>query len=584
MSYSPTTPRRSPIARNILLTTVAAGTLVGAGAYWQLNQYVSKKPGEDTLARFAPENTLFAATLDLKPNSFEQGQAMQRIQTALQKQGLDERLRDSLRKMTKDAPLIVELSTNLSGSGAAFAWQKDGMPLQSIANAVRDGKSTDFLLIFDLKKPSDTTALLQKRAVRELSRDGAKISVLHLDKDHTSSDNDAYATVADNYLMVASSEDAIAKSLSVRSGKTVSLAKSADYAAIRKTVPAEANLLIYASRELMQAQKDSYTSDPAQKALMEQISSNCTAVTVRQDGLALDSSTSAKADFLAPVRDTAPIDTASLRLPENPVGVITYSQPGKLVEVADKVTEAIGGETRRSWDKGVADFERETKLTVKDDIIPALNGQWTAAAYVKNNRFDFLVLADAAHGAKPAELFQKLKTLMEKKDSQVRIETTEENGVTYSLLPLPYSGKLPSPSGEPLASSDTDNKREPQKVLAERNNVLFFATSPHLLTEAVNAYQGKSHLDTMGLRSNSFSAAFLYPARLIDVARPYADHYNKEAEAGKQIDMNDMSTLFGTAPLVASYGTNGDYFTSATFLPLNYETAAKLVAQAVSRQ
>jgi hypothetical protein len=555
---------RRPLVLRTLAVVVAALALVGIGFAWQLQKQLTARSGEDALRHFAPQNTAIAATFDLHPSSMEQVQVAQRIQTALKNERLDTEFQPFFRKLTREAHLVREILPFLTGSGAILLWAKSDSD-----SAFQE--SPDALVVAGVARESEVIALLKRHATRTSNQDGQTLYHVRLSE---SSDKVA-VTLRDNYLLIGELPS-LKQAFDVRSGKTKSLKDSADFTRLRKMLPGDANLLCFVSADFVrQAGKHSGHNDKATTELLHQAQAACTSVTLRKDGIAFDSVVGGDAEYLKPIIESASIEpTTAQRIPSGALGLCILAQPAKYIEAFEQVVDSAGGETSRSWDKGLADFERESDIRLHEDILPALNGHLILAAYpgAKQDSLDLLILADTDNKANPAQLADQARDFITEKDRNLSFTSKERNNATFWTLP--ESWKVDSLRSNASSQEHSDGER-----VAQVDNALVFATSSALLDDAVSAYRGQQKVspDVLRFPAESKAVFVLQPTRILKMVSTRMEELQAERPEQDRIRTEDLLDLFGSSPLIASAGYRDRFFTGSLFVPFHYETAAKFM-------
>jgi hypothetical protein len=553
-----------------LITKVFAlslGVLVlfGIGAAWQLYKSNTRRPGEAILRQFAPQSTALAVTLDIKPSSFEQGQALQRIQSALKKEQLNSRIQNSLHKLSKDVPIVQDVLPFLTGSGAILAWENPD------SNNASDG-----ILVLGISSDKDVVAVLQRNSDHTSTEDGKTFYHIHL----PGSSTDITAILSNHNLLVGQPSGLRQASL-VQSGKLHSLATDSAFIRLRKILPADANLLYYMSpsavRQALNAASPAGQNNQETQRLLQKMQPACFSITLRQGGIQFDSAGRADSACIQPIVESAPIDPHQpLRIPANPLGMYILSQPGKYIEAVEATVQETGGDTLEAWNRGVADTEKQTGIRLHQDVLPALDGKLTIAAYpgTKTNTVDLLLLVDTTENARPAELADKVRDSLERADRHMTFNPTKTKDATLWALPDQWNVNS-------LGATDTDIANSPRQRIAEVNHAFLAATSSDLLGRAVSAYykSPQSPLEMLRLPEGSKSVFVLQLGRILDMLRPNLEAFQKQHPDRQHVDMADVQNIFGDAPLVGTVGYRDQYFTGSMLIPLHYETAVKLARQ-----
>lgn len=579
-------PGRSGLVVKSVVGIVGLLLVLAGFAAWQMKRTVFQKPGEQALNRFAPSQTWAAMSLDARPTSLAQVRVLGRWVQALQNEHIEDLMERMMREADKDISASKWRKT-FTGSGAVVMWPKGEDNLKEMPNIVA---------ALQVNSAKETRALLQEEGKAQ----GGEADVYMVPLSKTEGDTKVFATIQDDYLLVASSPEAIRTAREVAGGKTGSLTAQPDYKALRAKVPSEANFLMYASPKLYKAaqeiakQQGSVSEKQQQEAeAFAKLSAQgvCAGVTVGNDGLLFDSSVKVPESFGNAMGQVAPINAKAKNLPANPVAVLSISQPGVYLTVFQNVLKTMGGDTQKQWDKGVAQMEKETGLSLERDVIPALSGQWTVGVYADSEKrtVHLAALADDSHDAKPGALFAKVLTIADEQNRKngVKEDTLAQetrDNVTYYKAKLGWDGKLP-PAGksgtetfsgkesEVLAGNKTSSTTS-APILARAGDNLLFATSPALLEESVQAVNGNKPLSDLALAQPDSSVVFVaYPERMMQMARPYLDEAKRNAVSEKPtaLTVDDFMGIFGTAPIVAYGNVSEGYSSSHYLMPLNYE-------------
>jgi hypothetical protein len=566
-----------PILFKAVTFGVAAIALAGIALAWQWQQQVTAHPGEEALTRFAPSRTALAVSLDWKPRSFEQGQVLQRLNAALDREQLKDRIASKLHELSNDAPFIQELVPHLTGNGAAALWSKDGVSFRSDQIAG--------FIAFDIDSSQEIEAILKRYAERSLTVAGSPVYIIRsltearshqttLSRSQTTADvkvnvsrndNPGYFTLRGSYLLLADSEATLEQMRKVEAHTADALMTNPEYKPLRGSVPAEANLFCYVSstlaRETQRQAAHSTTLPPSGEAF-------AFSATLRKGGIALDSVMLCRADYAQPLSRIASIEAkAALPIPPHALAFTVLSQPSKYIEVFEGALQSIGGETYASYEKSRTDFERQTGLSLHSDILPATNGQWILAAYPgpQSNSIDLLLLADNSHEATPARFADDLRTVIESQDSHLHFARRTEGNVTRWTLPSSWG--LTSIGGD--APKETGGDKATQI-----NGSFLVATSSGLLDRAISAYDTPSLSvpDLQRIPGGTKALLVLQTTEILAMLKPSMEEWQRQSTQTNPLSAADMESLFGTAPLIATAGYQNNQFNSSLLVPLNYDS------------
>ena len=220
--------------------------------------------------------------------------------------------------------------------------------------------------------------------------------------------------------------------------------------------------------------------------------------TIRDDGIAFDFRgpiNMASSPALKAMASIKPLDTDVLKkYPEGAYGLVAYSQPSQYW--APLEAEIKKGNDSTSFYRCLEQFERETGLSVENDILPAFQGDLSVAVYPgptgKPEDLDMVLMADDANGANPAALVAKVRTLIERKSSEngetVRFEETTIGGATVWELDSESRRKMiDGMKGSSSSGPVLDGKTI---IFAQVGNGIAVATSRGLLNNVLSASEG----------------------------------------------------------------------------------------------
>ncbi|MDX1933165.1 MAG: DUF3352 domain-containing protein [Capsulimonadales bacterium] len=539
------------------------GVLLGMALARHFGSSGERRPGERTLLLFAPPQTALAISLDPQPGSFDQAEAFRRIASALEREGLNRRIESSLNRAADSVPVLRDLMPSLTGAGGVLIWDKPGQP-----------DAPNLVIVVRVRRESDAITVLKRHAIRTDDRDGPSMYFLNLSPSGSDSPfrGDIAAVVTDGYLLL-SEPSSLQVVRNVHRAQRTSLAADPAFVRLRGKLPADANLLCYVSPDLIRrAQRQSGPPDETTVRLLSQVQPACFSATLRKDGIVFDSVTGGDADALRPMAGIAPIKPeAALRIPPGSLGLVVMAQPGKCLAVFEEAVRRSGGESLRSWERSVAEFERQTQLSLDRDVLRALSGHLTVAAYPGSHpdSVDLLAVLDNSHGANPARLADRLADSITAHDARLTFPRRTAKDAVYRSLPTDW--KVSSP-GAPAP-----DRPLPSEQVAQIDRAVLFATAPDLLNRSVDAFRKPPAVPLpLSTLTRDRNIAFVLETKavvnwlrpkLTSTARPTSD---------TDWDPNDLSALCGDAPLMASAGYRDDCLTGSLELPIDFAVAARL--------
>lgn len=568
--------------------------LAAVGGGFAAYHYYFNRPGEAAI-RLIPSDAMLVVTLDTSPSP-QQVPVFQRIHDALQREKLDTQADQLMTTAFDNSTAGKEIRPMVRNDFAFALWQPAG-------SAPAD--SPMFAALIALKDSSKVTDILARHGTQG-RQDGLNYYAL--------TKPDVKAAVIGDYLALSDKPLFLARIDSVRRGETGSVAQSADYRAARAALPSDANLMVFISPRgmaLMQEQSHSVgVNSPFRNTRWTAIG-----VTVRDKGLEtvwqvpMSAQGTPGAQSLAQI---APLDEEMLHhLPAGAYGVMALSQIG---QYWNWIAQTIGSDpsTQKKLNDGLAEFEKQTGLSVQQDLVNGLNGTSLGAAYPNPQNAhgvpDGLLVLEASNGADPAAMMAKVRAYVERVTASngkagVRFLPEQSNGatiwaldtnsqqqITHSLTDL-VTSQAPMLKGTGNASSSasgiTAMTQGKGAVYAEVGKAVLLASSRSLLDRALAAYagHGASLADSPAYRAmraqlpqGAQSAVLIDLPGIMDTLQPALARTVANNQSGMTPD--DFARLFGSAGttgLVGSSRYDGKTFTTTLFLPLDYERLIHIV-------
>ena len=564
----------SRLAFAMILLLIVGGTL----AY----RYLMNRPGEQAI-QLIPANALMVVTIDLKPSA-AQVPVFKRIQNAIQNQGIEKRFEDALNSTGQDSEIVRAVKPHITNSLAFAMLPRPG--------ATAD--NADPVLFLSLKDAGEVEKILARRGTRSLANG---LTYYRLKNDNSN------AAIIAEYLVLSQAPAALAQINQIHQNDGVqSVATLREYQWARSALPEDANFMFFLSPSaLAELDKESKTIgvNPFRTTKWFGISA-----TLRDQGIMFDYRWPYDSSAMPGLKHMAQIppvdDSIYKRLPTGAYGVMLLSQPSRYWDfIRDAVSIEPGA--REEFVKGMAEFEKETGISVDRDIMPGLNGSFWLAIYPDPaTEVGAVVVFDDANGADPARLADKVRTYVagasaKEPGGPVRFLPFQNGNVTFWKLDddskkalnneLQGAVSNVNPAGPPPANQA--KKPEATIVYAQVGRAVLIASSQELLDKAVSTYGGGglSLADDpafQGMRSNvTPGSQTVFMVNLAMIMQKIGPHLEKEFK-DSGVNPDDIIRLFGDAStgLVASGKYDGAIQTGNFFLPLEYERVVTLMTTA----
>lgn len=394
----------------ILLAVVAI--LGGGFAAYKL---LFNRPGESAIG-LIPADAGSVITLDTNPSA-NQMHAYQTISDSLKKEGVDEKVADGISELLGKAGIAQELRQYVKTSFAAAFWPPEG-----------SGKPRGVALI-SISDPGAVNKVLAK--IGSASNGIYKC-------------REMYLAVVDSYLAIGMDADVIARVQAVKNGAP-SIASLQEYQLARQDLPADANFMVFVAPKGLQFMAKSMGGNK----MAESANWAAFSATLRDDGLQFDARAPVNASTMpsmAKLSAAKPLDASTFsHLPAGAYGILALSSPANYYDMMDEAMRS--NRMGAQQDEAIKEFEKQTGLSLRNDILPALRGNtvmaWYPDAGGEKKSFDFVLLADNSNGADPVALSEKINPVVEKMSKgKAHFVKTEENGATIYALDASSQEKM----------------------------------------------------------------------------------------------------------------------------------------------
>lgn len=527
------------------------------------------RTGEAAVA-YIPADADFVVTLDSHPSESQIG-AFRKLADALHREGLDTDLENGVNDLIGIAGIAKEVRAHLTHNLALALW--------SGAGAKEDHAGGLALFAID-----------DAGAVRKIIAGGKRApgSV----EAYSFRSPDFVCSVLDDYLVIASSPEVIGRAASARSSGE-SIASLQEYRDARAALPADANLMFFMSpRAIAELQKSAASTFAGSRWM-------AVGAALRDGGIEftyrgpLDTK---KAPAFGELAKVAPLDLVSLRnLPEGALGLLAYSQPAKYFPVLEStLRDADHGD---DWNKSLKEFERETGISVKDDLLPGLQGDVVLAVYPDSGAHesaDGLILVDSAGGANPTGLVAKVRDWIDRKNGESKdgpkVQFVETKVGATTLWLMDEKSAEAFRKGAAGGAATKSPWADKNLGYAVKDGVVVVGSSRAILVKAAESMNGGRSLGddpafanmTAKVEHGAQAVWMLALPRILDAFRPQI-----EKSLGMESDSKeDFLQLFGApdSGLVASGRLEADVARGTMFLPLDFDHMARLIHRAKDAQ
>jgi hypothetical protein len=548
--------------KGALLTFSLTGiAVVGYAGY---KKFFSR-PGESAIQQI-PADVDMVVSLDTTPSP-DQTEAFRQLGDAMKANGLDDEFTKGVDSMFGRTGLAPTVRQQLGTSFAMGMWGNgisSGQPDMIVLISLKDKSAAEQAL----KSSGKTTSQVGSHTVYEVS-------------------SSTFATMHNDFLVIAPNAKSLGHLDEV--GSKGSIAQNSDFALARQGLAADTNLMCFISPKMI--------SSISSKApnLMKWMAFGAS---LQNSGLRFEFNSPLGPDGTKWAEQSAtasPISPAAYQLlPSGALGVFAISQPGKYIQdgmngFRDFGHDAVGGNPDM-MDKGIADFEKETGLNFKNDVLSAMNGTLFMAAYptsvagqLRGNKAsidrelmrngDMLLVLTKENGSDPTALVQKLEAY-----AQSHKVTITRDGDVSEAKPTETSEAAPTAPPAPGATpapelSQPQNELEGKKFCWKMTgDALYFATSRELLDKAIAAKSGQNMSNdapymAMVQRTNRFAFA-VNPFRIANSLRSGIADF-----AGGSAEGDAMMAVFGSkdAAMTMEMSYQNNTFSGSLYVPLNYE-------------
>lgn len=517
--------------------------LVGGGGVFAY-KYIFNRPGESAIA-LLPADSSIIVTLDTNPSD-RQITVFRTIGDTLEKQHFAGNFDFVATKLMQDNPLAAKLRPYLTNNFAIGRWG---------AAAKMDHGA----IIISVKDPN---------AVKEIVESNKKPKEVSM-------------KVVRDYLVMSNLEADTQTVEDVAAGKKDSVATQSQFLEARKTLPQDANMMVFVSYDnLAKDQKSEFNFTTEGYVAFS--------ATLEEEGLAFDAygiSKTKDKDMKALIDQVQPMDDTVLKsLPQRAYGALGF----RGIDVSIKAVELTmgkSGEFSKAWDDGVKAVEKQSGLSVEDELLPALSGSCAIGVFPgasqKPEDLDVVVSLQNDDPALLVKVADKVRERIAKGDSG------QNEGMTWGKGEMNGSvvWNLERPQTNVAHSSPLDDKT---LVYAETSTGLTFGSSPYAVKQALLSAKGGENLASDPGYKLAWSRQFkdsngtivIHLSRIMDAIAPtLTKNAGSDAE-----NVRDLLQLFGgenDAFIFTSKYENG-VTKGKGFLPLDWEVAARMLSRGMT--
>lgn len=430
------------------LFVLSAMTVGGVYAY----QHYFHRSGEAAI-QLIPADARMVMTVDMTPSP-EQTLTFKHIADSIKREGLDTQLETLVSRTLSNSPISRDLRSYLQGSLAFATLKSSGERAQTASG----GDSALFVAINNVD---------QVKAV--LARDARKSNVNGLDYYQVTGDSHCLAVLS-SYLVTTDKPEDLTQIESVRRGEKPAIAAQTDYQQARANLPGDSNMMVFVSESAV-AQGVQQTGESTFALHNPPVRSHYLALGMAIHAQGLD------VVLLSPLdppqgmnsgeagRFTPLSDALWRKLPSGAYGALAFSQPGKVYNYLTASTNG-NADSRRLLNEAVANFQRDTGLSITRDVLPAALGNVALAVYPDADNpqksVDGLIVLDDTNNADPTGLAERVRALIER-------ESDHSGGRTWRFISEERNGTtiwtLDSDSQQALQRSLGDNVQDLRRTL-----------------------------------------------------------------------------------------------------------------------
>ena len=405
---------RGVFTPKILLPLLAIGA-VGFGAVGVMS--LLERRGEAAISMI-PADAALAISFDNTPSP-SQVMLFKEIGEAMEDSGMN-RFVDEMMDAQGVPPEVRAIKENLKGSFAVGIWG-------DIASA-----QPDMILAAAMNDTGAAENIVKQHGKRI---DNVSVPAYQVD-------DDVVVAFHNGYALVTNKADSLQRAMSAAKNEIQSLDETASYKKAREALPDDASFMLFANGEAI-AKADEDTRKMYEAIGIKKAGWAAVGATILDSGIQIDMYQDMQgAGELAEAYEEIPELTYSSvsKLPGGAIGVLGVSDAGRMIEaMLDSIeVSELGSEV----DEGMAEMEKETGLSLREDFLPALAGETYMALYPPKGGDDdeptFVLMFDEQNGGNPEsaarKLIAKVGEFKSKKMGDAEVFVANENDPVIAIL------------------------------------------------------------------------------------------------------------------------------------------------------
>ncbi len=522
---------RGVLTPKVLIPVIALAG-IGFGTATVIN--LLNRKGEAAI-KLIPADAAIAVSFDNTPSA-AQVPLFTEIKQAMEDSGLNQMIEDGLTAADGGKGVLNRLRSTLQGSFALGVWGD------------LNGSEPEAVLCLSLNDPGQAENIVQNFGKR-IESNGIPI--------YKGEDKGLVAFYKE-YALISNSERAIARVVSVGNGESQSLYEQQSFKDARASLPEDATFMTFVNCKAI-VEKDKDAKQGFEALGLNQNGWLAYGVTMRPDGIHIDGTMPNGLDensIVGMLRSMGPLKFNSIsQFPSGAIGVMGLSNPSKILEM---VRNAVNSkpEEAKAMEEGIAQFEKESQLSIENDILPALRGEINVALYKVDGAKDPSVILslDESNGGTAVATLQKVI-------NKVNSGAYDNNGNTPRFVESqngPF--KVYTPNGG-------------EKVIFAIGNDEVFIVSDLSL---INKLQSGERLSSDGAFANLQSNKDSLMSLTIDLEK-VIDLINAE---GKPQDV-DLRQLITQPKMTASWSVVGDTARFEMLLPIDIPSVIRTVGKQI---
>ena len=547
----------------VALIGIVAAAVVGYAGY----RLIFARTGE-AAAALIPADASVVVTLDTHPSQ-SQLAAFTTLSNALKREGLDTEMEKGVNDIIGKAGLADEVRQYLTHNLASAWWSTPNQP-----------NGPTGIVLLSISNPDAVSKLIATGKAVE----GGDVAA------YSFGNEEAIVAVVGDYLAISKDVATLKKVVATKNGAP-SIIGERRYQEARAALPEDANLMVFVSPSAL----TEFVGPKGTDMYMAYGAS------LRSSGIQFDYRGPVdKKTYpaLANLSEMAAIDPNLLKkLPPDALGLIAQGSLDKYANSLKSTAEVMTDAS--SFNRDLTQFEKETGISMENDVLPAFRGDTVLAVYpdrTSTATVDALMLIDTANGGNPAPLFEKFRAFIERKSAEeaakhpgkaVKFVESKVGKTTIWKMDDASLAEFRKGLG---TTTDTTGQSVPNPYFTDKS-ISFAVSDGSVIVATSDAMMGKALITLGGDRSLADDQAFMdMIARTTDqdqfifmcALSRVLEHFREDLQEtmkSSKFTMDDVIALFGgpNTGMVGSYHIKKDAVQGSFFLPLDYDRLAKVI-------